>query len=349
MKSHTPWSRPMRKIRSLFYPIVIFVFAQLAWVVVIGLWIYRYVTNNMLFNEVGDRIPARLVSESTNVWALVEGLILMVAVSVAMTLIFRHLTIQLKINKLYDQFIANITHELKSPLGSIQLYLETLISRPVPQKKQKEFIHIMLKDTDRLQNRIDAILDISGLEQKKYAYVFETVTAGPALSQLMEETIRQLHIPPERIRIHGSPHCDCVLDRKAMRTVFDNLVDNAVKYSTGPPSLEMNLSSDSRYVLIELTDKGIGLAPGDQRKLFNKFHRIYRRDIPSVKGTGLGLYWVREIIRAHGGKVSVASPGRNRGSTFTIRLPVYGALKKRYTSRLLKATRKRRKREISHD
>ncbi|HHS13453.1 MAG TPA: HAMP domain-containing histidine kinase [bacterium] len=339
----------MRRIRSLFYPIIIFVLAQLAWVVVIGLWIYRYVMNNMIFNEVGDRISPGLISESANVWALVEGLILMVTVSVAMTLIFRHLTIQLKINKLYDQFIANITHELKSPLGSIQLYLETLNSRPVPRTKQKEFIHIMLKDADRLQNQIDTILDISGLEQKKYAYTFETVTAGPALSRIIEDTAGQLHIPRERLSIHGNPMLPCVIDRKAIQTVFNNLMDNAVKYSEEQPALRINLSSDSGQVKIEVRDQGIGIAHKDQRKLFQKFHRVYRRDIPSVKGTGLGLYWVREIIRAHGGRMSVFSPGRDQGTTFTIRLPVYGASKKRYTNRLLKVTRKRRKREVSHD
>src|SRR4030042_2860652 len=127
----------MMKKRSIRYPLIIFIVAQLAWFLVVGLWIYRYVINNMIFEQVGENLSPRLISKQANILALVGGLVLMVSVSVAMSLIFRHLTIHLKMNLMYDNFIANVTHALKSPLASIQLYLETLQTRDVPDHKKK--------------------------------------------------------------------------------------------------------------------------------------------------------------------------------------------------------------------
>ena len=332
----------MNKNRLLFYPVFIFVLAQLAWFLVIGLWIYRYVTNNMIFKQVGEHLSPQLVSQNANVLALIGGLILMVTVSVAMSLIFRHLTIQLKITNMYDNFIANITHELKSPLSSIQLYLETLKTRDVPPAKQHEFLTFMMRDTNRLQNLINSILDISGLEQKKFVYDFQVVTAGPTFQKLMEEAIIQSKLPKESITILGEASYPCVMDLNAMRIVLDNLVDNAIKYSKKIPEILLRLSSTTKHILIEFQDQGIGISPKNQKNVFYKFHRIYRRDIPNVKGTGLGLYWVKEIIKAHGGRIYVQSQGRGRGSTFYIELPIYRTTKKRYINNLLKLTQKRK-------
>jgi signal transduction histidine kinase len=330
----------MREKRTLFNPILIFVLAQLAWFLSIGLWIYRYVTNNMIFRQVSEQLPSQLISERTNILALVGGLMLMVSVSVAMSLIFRHLTLQLKITHMYDNFIANVTHELKSPLSSIQLYLETLEGRKVPRPKEQEFIKIMKKDSARLQNLIDTILNISGIEQKKHVFNFQVVSAGPAFRQLMEETVLQLKISANFVSISETAPCRCVVDLTAMRIVFNNLLDNAIKYSKDPPKINFNTYCTSRFAVLEFRDKGVGISHKDQITIFYKFHRIYGRDIPSVKGTGLGLYWVKEIIKTHGGRIRVHSEGIGKGSTFIIELPIYRTTRKRYINRLLKITQK---------
>lgn len=339
----------MKKNRTLFYPIFIFTLAQLAWFLVVGLWIYRYVTSNMIFKQVGEHLSPRLISEKDNVLALVGGLILMVSVSVAMSLIFRHLTIQLRLTHMYDNFIANITHELKSPLSSIQLYLETLQIRNVPKTKQQEFFTRLRKDTDRLQNLINTILDISGLEQKKFVFNYQVLSAGPTFHKLIEEAIAQFKLSKESLIISGKAHCLCVIDQKAMRIVLDNLIDNAIKYSKAPLKISINFSCNSRHVLIEFRDQGIGISPKDQKKIFYRFHRIYRRDIPNVKGTGLGLCWVNEIIKAHGGRIRVHSEGPGRGTTFYIELPIYQTTKKRYINKLLKITQKRKEIQGAED
>ena len=335
----------MKKSRSLFFSIVIFISAQLSWFLVIGLWIYKYVTSNMIFEQVGDSLSPQLVSKTANILALIGGLFLMVTVSVGMSLIFRYLTIQLKITRMYDNFIASVTHELKSPLSSIQLYLETMTTRKVPDNKIKEFLGFMVKDTERVQNLIDTILNVSGLEQKKYVSHFQVMTAGPAIKQLMQEVMIQYNLPKECVNISGSAPYNCVIDLDAMRMVLDNLVNNAIKYSNESPKITLNLSCVANHIRIEIKDHGIGISHRDQKKLFQKFQRIYRRDTPSVKGTGLGLFWVSEIIKTHGGEISVFSEGQGKGTAFHIELPVYQTVKRRYVNRLLKITQKLKKTE----
>ena len=332
----------MKKSNSLFYFGLIFILAQFAWLSLLGLWIYWYVSNYIIITKVGEKLYPQIVSESTNVFALVSGLVLLVFISVGMFMIFIYLTRQINITRLYDNFIGNITHELKSPLSSIQLYLETFTAYKVPEPKQKEFLNLMKQDVDRLNNLITSILDISGLEQKKIAYNFQICAADPALRTLINESRMQFFIPEGSVQIEGQPDCQCVIDQRALKIVFNNLFDNAVKYSKDPVRLKIKLEQNAKYLIIKITDQGIGLSTKDQKKVFNKFLRIYGREIPSVKGTGLGLYWVKEIIKYHGGKVTVTSEGHGHGTTFTIELPIYQASKKRYINRLLEITRRRK-------
>jgi signal transduction histidine kinase len=332
----------MKKNRSLFYPVFVFVVAQLAWFLVVGLWIYRYVNSYMIFKQVGENLSPRLISERSNILSLVGGLILLVSVSVAISLIFRYLTVQLRITQMYDNFIANVTHELKSPLSSIQLYLETLKIRSVAHEKQQEFLDLMTKDAMRLQNLINTILDISGLEQKKFVYNFQIVTAGPTFRQLMQESAEQFKLKKTLLSVSGEAECPCVIDLNAMRIVFDNLMDNAIKYTKTSPEIILNLSCTGKHVLIEFRDRGIGIAHKDQKKIFHKFVRLYGRDIPNVKGTGLGLSWVKEIVKAHGGWIRVQSEGVGKGTAFFIELPIYRTTKKRYIEQLLRITQKRK-------
>ncbi len=339
----------MKRLRFLFHPVLVFVFAQLAWLSLLGLWIYWYVSNYIIFNQVGDKISPQLISAKINILALVGGLVLLLAILTGMYLIFIYLNRQLNITKLYDNFIANVTHELKSPLASIQLYLETLNYRRVPRSKQEEFFALMMKDADRLKHLIDSILEISGLEKKRIAYNFHIYEADSIIKTLIEESVEQFRLDEKMVQVSGSAPNPCVVDRDALKIVFDNLIDNAIKYSQAEVQIAIRLSNTTNAVIIEFQDHGIGIAAKEQKKIFDKFHRIYGPDIPNVKGTGLGLYWAKEIIRYHGGTISASSDGLGCGAIFRIELPIYRTSKTRYINQLLKLTQKREKQQGTID
>jgi two-component system phosphate regulon sensor histidine kinase PhoR len=330
----------MKRQNSLLYHILVFTLAQVSWFSLLALWISWYISNYIIFAEVGDKLSPQLISESTNVMTLVGGLILLVAVSVGMSLIFIYLTRQMNITKLYDDFIANITHELKSPLSSIQLSLETLEKREVTPEKRKEFLTLMLKDTQRLNNLINSILNISGMEQKKAVYNYRLYSAKEIMNSVLSESAAEFNIPAGSITIEGDVDCQCVIDKRAFKIVINNLFDNAIKYSLKPLRITIRYSCNRKNFVLNFSDNGIGIPLKEQKRIFNKFQRIYDPESPNVKGTGLGLYWMKEIIKAHGGSISVFSEGRNQGTTFKIAIPIYRSAKKRYINNLLKLTKK---------
>ena len=315
----------MRQPRSFFFHVLIFVLAQVAWLILLGLWIYWYVTNYMFISEVGAKLPSELMSEGFNHLVLVGGLVLLIAVSTGMSLIFHRLSVQFKLTKLYDNFIANVTHELKSPLTAIQLHLETMRRRSLPREKQEQFLNLMLKDTRRLNSLITAILQIPALEQKKIAHDFQDWSMDQLVRELLDEAQDQFNIPPGAITMHGNGACVCRVDRNALRIVLDNLIDNSIKYSRGEVEIQIFLSCQRRWFSLTFSDNGVGISQQDQKKVFHKFFRSQHAQVPSVKGTGLGLYWAREIVRFHGGRIRVESPGQGQGTSFIITLPVASA------------------------
>jgi signal transduction histidine kinase len=332
----------MKKRHSFFYYIVIFILAQLAWIALLGLWIYWYVYNYIVFEKVGDQISPQLVYDVTNVVPFVIGLVLLSGLSFMTSLIFRHLNVQIRLTKLYDNFIGNVTHELKSPLSSIQLYLETLKSREVPHEKQLEFIEMMIRDTSRLEKLINSILRLLALEKKKLAHDYQVYEAGSTVTQLVLEAKELFRLPSDAITIDSNADCAFAVDRETFKIVFDNLLDNSIKYSINSVQISVKVWCSSQKVHIEFKDNGIGITSKELKKVFNKFHRIYSKDIPNVKGTGLGLYLVKEIIKSHGGKIYVTSEGTGKGSVFIIDLPVYQPDKNRFANKLLKKSKRKK-------
>jgi signal transduction histidine kinase len=310
------------KRRRFVSPIIVFILAQFAWFGLLTLWIFYYVRNYMIFTEVGERISPQFVIATKNIALLVGGILLLMAIAVFLALIYGRLNQQLRLNKMYDSFIANVTHELKSPLASIQLYLETLGSREVPKERRQEFISLMLRDSQRLNALISSILEIATLEEKKRVFQPRIYEADELFSALVAESMEQFNLPPTAVSFEGTAGCRCKVDRRSMKIVLNNLFDNAIKYSTDPVEISVILAKESSRLILRVADKGIGILERDQREIFKKFRRVYANDSPTVKGTGLGLYWVREIIRQHRGKIGVYSAGTNQGTTFTIELPI---------------------------
>lgn len=318
----------MRRRHSFVYNLVIFVLAQLVWLAVLLLWIYWYVKNNIIFEQVGETISPQIIYDAPSVFPFVGGIVLLVGLSFSLVLIFRHLNVQIRLTALYDNFIANVTHELKSPLSSIQLYLETLNSRDVPEEKKKEFYGLMMRDAERLKNLINSILEIAVMEKRKFKKDFEVYKADETFKKIILESAQQFQLKEDAIKFSGDAGCDILLDRSSIKTVFDNLVDNSIKYSISPLEIKVSFKRNTKKVEIEFADNGIGIPNEEIKKIFQKFHRVYDKDIPNVKGTGLGLFVVREIIKNHKGKILAYSEGKGKGSKFKIELPIYIESKK---------------------
>jgi len=300
---------------------VVFIFAQLASILLLGIWIFWYVSNYIVI-KAGEKISPKINFSRINIAALVVGIVLLVVISFGMSLIFRYLNKQIHMKKLYDNFIMNITHELKSPLASIKLFLDTMSIHDVSRKKQEEFISIMKDNANRLNGLINSILEISKMEEKNSIDNFEEVIFESEVKNMIIKAIDLFMLPDSSLQFFGSAPVECMLNKKTMMIVFNNLIDNAKKYSHDSLLIKVKFYANTKYAVIELNDNGIGIESSDQKQIFEKFVRLYYSNIPNVKGTGLGLYWIRQIIKNHNGRISVQSDGKNCGTTFKIEIPL---------------------------
>lgn len=329
----------MRKKRPLAFHIFVFIIVEIAWVTILTLWIIRYISRQSMISKTGEDFPL-----STELLVFIGGILLLVGISLGLFLFFRNMTIQYRLNSLYDLFIANITHELKSPLASIQLYLETFEQRSVPEDKQKIFFGHMKKDVGRLNRLISMILRISGLEERRGISDFHIYDADQLLQLIVKEVSEDYSLPENLITINGEANNKCVVDIDAFSVAFANLVDNAIKYSIDKPRIEISVKTTKKKIEIEFSDNGVGIPIKEQKKVFQKFYRGKSQNSPSVKGTGLGLYWVKEILDYHGGNISIKN-GTESGTTFFIELPIYKREKSRRLNRLLRIAKENRNRK----
>ena len=334
-----------KKNGSLFYHIMLFVMAQLAWVLLLGLWIYWFIANYVGFENIAYT-ESQILSKYESITVLVSGIMLLITITIILSMIFTFLNRQLNLTNLYDSFIANVTHELKSPLSSIQLFLETMKMREVDRETEKKFVGNMLTDVERLDKLISSILYISSIQHNRFAnrlsHDYHIYSADSVIKEVIKTLFRQ-HRIEDCAELTGELKGNCVIDKNWLTIVFSNLIDNAIKYSHKDRKINVILAQENGYFRISVKDNGIGISPRDQKRVFRRFQRLDNPNSPSVKGTGLGLYWVKEIARYHGGHVSVESSLKEKGTVFTVSLPVYKSSKKRYINKLLKLSIKKRK------
>jgi signal transduction histidine kinase len=231
---------------------------------------------------------------------------------------------EMGITEQQDSFLNSVTHELKTPIASIRLYLETLQSRDVGDAQRKEFYRIMLQDADRLQHTVEQVLRAGVARQRRKLEHRGPVDLNWLVQECVDTARTRHHLAEEAIAVVDSElHVPLVVngDVDDLRTAISNLLDNAVKYSSGEPQISVQAagaSPDTAWVRVK--DAGIGIPKAQLGRIFNRFYRFQPRG-SKVKGTGLGLYIVRSIAKRHGGRVFAESAGENRGSTFTLELP----------------------------
>jgi two-component system sensor histidine kinase SenX3 len=256
---------------------------------------------------------------------IVLGIFFFAVMTAGVVLITVFLVREVRRNERQDSFLNAVTHELKTPIASIRLYLETLQRREVAESQRQEFYRIMLADSDRLLNTVEQVLKAGELGARDL-HQRVVLELAPLVAECIAITIQRYHLPPEAIEFAPVPlgvrlHVRAFADD--LRTAVLNVLDNAVKYSPEGVHVRCSLAI-VRYTQVALivADTGLGLEPKQVKRIFKRFYRVPGRNAVKIKGTGLGLFLVQTIVRQHGGSVSASSPGVNLGTTITLKLPL---------------------------
>jgi signal transduction histidine kinase len=259
-----------------------------------------------------------------DVWLLVLGALSFVLIIVVLVLFVISLARGIIEVRKQDTFIDSVTHELKSPLASLQLCLETLGRDGLEGDAREKLRHMMLEDVDRLRAFIDDVLEANRLS---YARPGMLNLSDVSLSELAEQcaaAVRARHkLEPHEVSIDVDPELIVSTDRAALEIVVKNLIDNAAKYSGRPALVEVVASRESnKTVRFEVSDNGIGIDRKNLKRVFHRFYRVEEQEVRERRGTGLGLFVVWALVKQLGGNVRAFSEGRGQGTTMRVELPV---------------------------
>ncbi len=255
---------------------------------------------------------------------VVFGIIFFAAIVAGMILNTSFLVREIRLNEQHDSFINAVTHELKTPIASIRLYLQTLEHRDVDESQRREFYRLMLDDSDRLLRTVEQVLKAGEARHKRERRHSE-LDFGALVQECIEVSRNRHHLQPEALRYESTSNGVRPLlkgDAEELQTAVANVLDNAVKYSTNGVDVSVRLSiPDEKRIVLSVQDRGAGIPAEELKRIFRRFYRVRTRALRGVKGTGLGLFIVRAITQKHGGRVFAQSEGEGQGTTVVIELP----------------------------
>ena len=230
---------------------------------------------------------------------------------------------EIRRNEQHDAFINAVTHELKTPVAAIRLYLETLQTRDVDETKRKEFYRIMLDESGRLLATIEQVLRTGRAGAAGRKLHVERINLGVVVQECLSRAQMLLDIPPESLEYHPGVPVSIMGDADEVRAAVSNLIENAVKYSGADPKVVVEtVQEDGKYVSLRVRDQGVGIPKTELKRIFKRFYRAPGSLASRVKGIGLGLYIVRSVAKRHGGRAWAESDGPGQGSTFILQLPI---------------------------
>jgi len=268
-----------------------------------------------------------LLNERTVAFAIV-GIILFAALIAGVVLNTVFLIREVRRNERQDSFLNAVTHELKTPIASIRLYLETLQRRSnvIEEHQKQEFYKIMLSDSDRLLATVEQVLKAGQLGQRHRQQNRTVLNLESLVADCVAVTLQRHDLPPGSIVLEPIPGAVRLYTfgiAEDLRTAVINVLDNAIKYSPEGVHVRCSLAIvNYTSIALTITDTGVGLEPSQFKPIFKRFYRVPGRSIAKIKGTGLGLFLVRNIARQHGGDATATSPGPGKGSAITITLPL---------------------------
>jgi two-component system, OmpR family, sensor histidine kinase SenX3 len=253
------------------------------------------------------------------------GILLFAILAAGLVLNTVFLLREIRRNERQDSFLNAVTHELKTPVASIRLYLDTLERRNLPEEQRQQFYRTMRADTDRLLGTVEQVLKAGELGSRRNSSRTR-VDLHPLLVECTATVRDRHHLPPEAIAVEDVPgqvRLQAWGNADDLRTAVLNLLDNAVKYSPNGVHVRCRLSIDRyTYAVLAITDQGLGLPAHELKRIFKRFYRANTSDRVKIKGTGLGLFLVRTIARQHGGDIRAQSEGPGRGTTMLLKLPL---------------------------
>jgi signal transduction histidine kinase len=314
------------KFRWFFHPIFVFSFSVLALAASLILYIYWYigVSSGLQALVRHYNLDGSQFLEAKT-WVVILVLSILVAIILAGTLIiFVYSQKMVRLNRLQHEFINNFTHELKTPVTSLKLYLETFLKHELPREEQIKYIRYMIQDIERLAGNISRILDLARMETKTYRGDF-------VLSDLVQ-MVQQFHQDNRHlfrncdIRIHNPSGQSFLysVNQSLFEMLLMNILNNGIKYNDSEePRMDIRFLLQKNKLHICFEDNGVGIRKGEGKKIFRKFYQAGSTETLFTKGSGLGLYLVQNIARMHKGKVTAGNRQEERGAVFTLILPFY--------------------------
>lgn len=315
----------MNQPKWFFHPISIFILSIVALGLSLFLYIYWYVEVSTGLDAVVRKFhldPEKVLASQT--WVVIMVLSILVAVILAgifVIFVYNQKTYQLY--RLQNNFINNFTHELKTPVTSIRLYLETFLKTQITGKDREKYIGYMLSDVHRLGDNINSILNLARIESKNFKGEFIYTDLVELIrrfcdsnSHLFQECIIEINCSLSKPVLYP-------VDTSLFEMLLMNFITNAVKYNDSDTlRIDINFTVQPGSIHIAFSDNGMGIEKVEQKKIFKKFYQIGKSDNMSARGSGIGLYMAQSIVKIHKGKLTVESGGEGQGSTFTVILPV---------------------------
>jgi signal transduction histidine kinase len=315
----------MIPLKWFIHPILVFIFSVVAVAMSLALYIYWYVEVSAGLKSVIQK--ANLDREqilAPETWVVILALSILVGIilmGIFTIFVYNQKTFQLY--RLQRNFIDNFTHELKTPVTSLKLYLETFRMHALSREDQIKYLAYMLQDADRLSENINRILNLSKIESKAYKGQFVTAELIPVLERFIEKN--RHHFAGGEIHLHNPSgmRFSCRVDLSLFEMLLMNLLTNGFKYNDSPgPRLDITLEGKGDELHMRFEDNGIGFSPSETKRIFRKFYRIGQSKHMAAKGSGVGLYLVDGIARLHKGRITAESKGIGRGSVFHVMLPL---------------------------
>lgn len=310
----------MTRLKNILNPIIILIIVQIVWIGLLVLWIIWFLGRHYELRELAEKYRPELVPQHINWPVLAGGIIMLALVLIGLYVIFIYWRRQSRLYAEQKTFISQITHELKSPLASIRLHLETIrLRKPAPEKMER-FLDTMLADTERLNSLISNFLMAAKLEQRSIGGELPLIDFSSFVDAFIIDFAR--HLPDGSSLTRAiEPGITTRIDSEGMEMALRNLLENAFLYSPASPEVQVTLERSGKSCTLTICDNGRGI---DSRELKNIFRMFYRVRVAgeTIRGTGLGLYIVKSIIKRHKGKIRAESKGPGQGTCIIITLSI---------------------------